>query len=255
MSLRAYLYALAVVAFVGVCAEPAVAKPRKAKRSADTMNNSDTKRDDDGGSGDMYVPAKTERSQGSSWSNRRRLNVSLLGESGLVDILQAGYGARAAFILNPRYTLELGYLQSDFHFFSLEYHTHLASSRLKMFLGNTFYVLAGLGYASINAANSYYVSSSSAGSSRVTDVSYETNLLIGEVALGNQWQWSNFTLGCDWVGFLTPLAKLSENTRKHETQGNGGFVSSDEKDDADHFGSISSHTMIETVRLYLGWSF
>ena len=70
-----------------------------------------------------------------------------------------------------------------------------------------------------------------------------------EVHIGNQWQWSNFTLGCDWVGYFFALSKSFSG-------GDASGVVADSKQSRESSikGTVNAGSA-HLVRFYLGWAF
>ncbi len=66
----------------------------------------------------------------------------------------------------------------------------------KAYLGNSFYVDAGLFYM-----NTKYDSKSLYRFGlEESDTNYRSKDLGAQIRIGNQWQWDNFTFGVDWIG-------------------------------------------------------
>lgn len=65
----------------------------------------------------------------------------------------------------------------------------------------------------------------------------QNDTLAADVAVGSGWQWGAFTLGCDWVGYVVPLAKNLTH---------GGPV---------HFQSFLAEPAFEFLHFYLGVAF
>lgn len=73
---------------------------------------------------------------------------------------------------------------------------------LKRFPGNSFYYSVGLDWRDYNYTYTYT-------SSNPTYNVYSTfsgQSLNAFVGIGNQWQWGNFTMGCEWAGVNLPFA-------------------------------------------------
>jgi len=83
-----------------------------------------------------------------------------------------------------------------------------AGVNAKYFTGNSFYFKGGLAYRQIGLKNlNYTPNSSSLIDTKVSASDVGTvDSLAAEFSLGNQWQWSAFTIGCDWIGVMVPLA-------------------------------------------------
>ncbi len=85
----------------------------------------------------------------------------------------------------------------------------------KYFTSNSFYIHTGLYSKSVNTKDDEYLDPITFDDKRV---SYSTSHKGVFLKIGNQWQWSNFTLGCDWVGIgqdfssdLSEADKIGEN--------------------------------------------
>ena len=104
--------------------------------------------------------------------------------------------------------LVLEYLTDAFSNYSSRHYNIKTSSfgvHYKKFTGNSFYFRVGLDQRFIDYNyNSIFLTppESSAFKGTSTMLSF---------AIGNQWQWSNWSLGCDWIGTALPLLKSSSN--------------------------------------------
>lgn len=67
---------------------------------------------------------------------------------------------------------------------------------LKQFTGNSFYYQPNISYRS---------------ASHNTSVDYNLKDLNLGVRIGNEWQWENFTLGVDWIGFNQHIIEIDES--------------------------------------------
>lgn len=242
-------YALVAVAVIVACdASPCLARTKKAHRESTV---SDRK---------ASSPSTTRTS---SAQNRRRLAATVVGEIGLIEFPQFGYGVRAAFILSPRFQMEMGIAHSAFDFLGYEYKSDLAWTRAKWFAGNSFYVTGGLGVRMLEAITPRYDFKVDTGFETSTAASYERTSLMGDLAIGNQWQFSSFTIGCDWAGIMSPLATLSESsTRNPPSKSEDSSALADDataeeeaKEDEERMKSYASDSRPQFVRFYLGWSF
>lgn len=70
--------------------------------------------------------------------------------------------------------------------------------------------------------------------------------------VGNQWQWSNFTIGCDWLGVMVPVAVLKIDDRFGNTT---GISDSSRKSLDDAWMTLGKTTSVMLTRLYVGASF
>ncbi|RYZ87641.1 MAG: hypothetical protein EOP04_11245, partial [Proteobacteria bacterium] len=94
-------------------------------------------------------------------------------------------------------------------------HTSSTSLGVKHFVGNSFYVRGGVDYRHVNYYSRNVYSSTFFGTTTTSEsvVEMNANSFSGSVVIGNQWQWENFTLGCDWFGVTAPFASTVNSER------------------------------------------
>lgn len=95
---------------------------------------------------------------------------------------------------------------------------YAAQVSFKQFSGNSFYVEPFLYYRDIKENDTdpfiFSFSEPERYQYRIRDIG------VG-VKIGNQWQWKNLTVGCDWVGLNRQVSRLEE-------EGNSDFLSENE---------------------------
>ncbi|WP_374077265.1 hypothetical protein [Bdellovibrio bacteriovorus] len=111
----------------------------------------------------------------------------------------------------------------------------------KHFFGNSFYTKAGLDYR--QAKYDYYYDANE-------NYSFEGDGIVASFAIGNQWQWQNFTLGCDWVGLSASLTRNIKNERISSTP--YSWVEERLKEDEDFYFMRNTP---QALRFYAGYSF
>lgn len=119
---------------------------------------------------------------------------------------------------------------------------------LKVFTGNSFYFRLGAGIKGLNYnLESISVTNSSI---RTFQGSYKGEANFGFLAIGNQWQMSNFTIGCDWIGYSPILNWKVDNEVQNST------ISTYYSDliEADKKNFLKTAQPIVT-RFYIGFSF
>jgi hypothetical protein len=110
----------------------------------------------------------------------------------------------------------------------------------KHFLANSFYLKGGFDSRDVN-----YSDESSGGTS-----GFEGNSLAFSVAIGNQWHFSYFTFGCDWIGYVMPI---SSSIRSEYNIGPSPASRESDLNDQKSI-MVTSHTT-QFLRFYLGASF
>ena len=116
----------------------------------------------------------------------------------------------------------------------------------KQFSGNSFYFKTGLDYTTYERYYNYGWTNNVP-----TDgYSYKGSKVSASISIGNQWQWENFTLGCDWVGLSAPLTSESHDEKYWGDDSNYSQAKLEESKDA----SLKNGFPL-ALHLYLGASF
>lgn len=140
-----------------------------------------------------------------------------------------------------------GYFIKDF------YSSRSVSLSIKNFTSNSFYFKLGLDLRRIEYTytDSYYVGSTvrGMGNSKVVR-SFQGDSLGASIIIGNQWQWENFTLGCDWIGIGMPFAT---NVTKQEVE--GPSLVNDKQRLEEEIDRTIKGSYGHLLRFYLGASF
>lgn len=123
-------------------------------------------------------------------------------------------------------------------------HTNSASLNLKHFVGNSFYIKGGLDHRHIRVHE--YDAYPSNGASPLY-YEFGADVVAAGLVIGNQWQWSGFTLGCDWFGVSQPVSKKFIDERASSESD----AKSMRKAQTDYVASVA----LQGLRLYLGASF
>lgn len=113
----------------------------------------------------------------------------------------------------------------------------------KHFAGNSFYFKTGFDFRQIQLSYEDLTGPDTEA------YEFEGNTIGASFTIGNQWQWENFSIGCDWFGLSAPLTKevTSENIKVASS-----FAEKNMKSDQD---SYLDRTNIQLLRLYVGYSF
>ena len=128
----------------------------------------------------------------------------------------------------------------------------LTTVEARYFLGNSFFVAAGLGQR--------VISSSSRIESSTTDLyielDTESTSTVISAALGNIWSWdSGFFFGFEWIGFTVPIgAEFSTKTTSNIPAGDSTFdtISEDTEDLAKNLGESPAPGLLT---LNIGFAF
>ncbi len=156
-------------------------------------------------------------------------------------------GLSAGFFINRNSLVQLEYTSGDNDetLYTSEYDAKSAGVHYKHFLGNSFYANVGGDYRKIKM----HANDSLFGDQDGEHIATGESLALS-VSIGNQWQWENFTLGCDWIGFAAPVATLSEdyNDKRLDSSYDRKIAKSDWEDATDRVN-------ITGLRFYLGASF
>ena len=151
-------------------------------------------------------------------------------------------GINAGYYLGRNSVLQLEHSDGVMNYVFFDIGATTTTLNYKHFFGNSFYLKAGAGYRKIEIKNArlLFVDIKEVGS---------VENVVAEVAIGNQWQWETFTLGCDWVGLMTPISTISKKYDKGSAKGQ------DAVDLDNSWNRMANVTSGELLRLYLGASF
>lgn len=122
-----------------------------------------------------------------------------------------GYGGAAGVFLTPNLILfaDVGSAKASTAIKLFEDEDIIAKNvglHVKHFVGNSFYYRLGVDYKKIDYEAAFFAIFGPNSQIAFEGKSYALNLSIG-----NQWQWENFTLGCDWIGISVPFQYKFEN--------------------------------------------
>ena len=121
------------------------------------------------------------------------------------------------------------------------------SLHFKHFLGNSFYYRVGGDYNQVDYNYDLSKSYNGAGLSS----SFSGDSLLANITIGNQWQWENFNLGCDWVGYAMPLMSRVSN-QSAPLRADADYEQKSFETDKKYYLSDSTAILL---RFYLGASF
>lgn len=120
----------------------------------------------------------------------------------------------------------------------------------KRFIGNTFYWRLGTDYRTVSYSHKYH---SEFSTTLDNNSDFKGYAVMGTFQIGNQWQWENVTLGCDWVGYSLPLStKVSE---ENISAGNPADLENERKNLKENQDILLKKSDPTALRLYLGWAF
>lgn len=124
-----------------------------------------------------------------------------------------------------------------------------AGVHFKHFVGNSFYYRTGLEYKTVDY-NYNYTFVYTNGYDRE---SFSGNALGAAVVIGNQWQWENFVLGCDWIGITAPFT--SQVTAQESSSSLNGSSSSESTSLYSYQDRLLKEPYFHFLRFFLGASF
>lgn len=152
-------------------------------------------------------------------------------------------GINLGMYLNRNSIVQLEFSKGTLPYFFFNLNATTIGANYKHFFGNSFYTKLGFDYRSISVSDIDLLYTKQSGPIG------ETETIVGNAAIGNQWQWQNFTMGCDWIGINPPLAVLST---KHETTS----LNDPDNDQLDRsWNNLAKVTSWQFLRFYLGASF
>lgn len=167
---------------------------------------------------------KTSSKNLTSEENRKSLNYQVaLAFVGVEYGTSTPLTFSASYFFNPDNLLTLRYTNINNNNEKLR----AVAIGYKHFLGNSFNIMPTLGWRrTIGSSESNF------------SPRFKYEEINAGIRIGNEWQWENFTMGCDWVGINKTIIKL------HST-GDSGIINS----------AIKQSTTFALLSFYLGYSF
>ncbi len=234
---------------VGLSFAPLTAQaqsPAKAPASQPSTKGSATKTPETKPDPAEEKESASTAGMGSSEGNRVGKIASIVAEGGFSVAPFPMTGAAAGWYASKDLLAELAYTQGGLALGIVNIKISLVELRAKYFIGNSFYVNGGIGQRSIKFDASLDSKIVGAPSISADAEAKTTGLSFG---LGNRWQWSYFSMGCDWLGYF---AALSSSGSKVDVPGAADKDTKDLKDSVDKLGKTSSYQLL---RFYMGVSF
>jgi hypothetical protein len=115
----------------------------------------------------------------------------------------------------------------------------------KRFFGNSFYGKFGADYRKLT------LSDVSVGKVKYLPSELgNAESIAASVAIGNQWQFDYFTIGCDWFGIMAPISTIG--TKSNVT---GISNANDRAEIEDSWNKIATVTTYQVLRFYMGATF
>ncbi len=196
-------------------------------------------------------PASTvPRGEGSEFNRTDKkftLHALLIGV-GPNPSISSGIGA--GMFLDRNSLVDIEYVSGrpyDWYGFYTDYEivTKSYGVHYKRFVSNTFYFRVGADYRQVDYR---YTSRSLFSSSIYSENKFNGESVVGTIVIGNQWQFENFTLGCDWFGVALPVTRSIKSESSTGTNPDTVKLS----DDEDRY---VRKTTAMGLRFYLGASF
>lgn len=182
-----------------------------------------------------------------SFANRSGKMAQIYFESGLNPAPFPSAGLGGSFFLSPDLLIDGSYVSGGISIDDVEVSWSMLEVRGKFFLGNSFYLTGGLGQRTFKFDTS--VLNATLGGSNIA-LEAEASSLGFTFALGNQWHWDGFTLGCDWFGMFQVLSASGDSELT-----NASADPAELADLNDTIEKLSQTGNSQLLRLYLGWAF
>lgn len=133
---------------------------------------------------------------------------------------------------------------------SMTFHTDMSvwGIGLKHFVNRWLYLKTSADY--IVARGDAFYSPGWFSGQNATNGNVQGSAIAGSVGIGNEWQWSTFNLGIQWVGALIPLYS---NVTRDEIDPNAPVAARDDQNSLKN--SLFSSVMFEFARVYVGVAF
>jgi hypothetical protein len=149
------------------------------------------------------------KAMGSSSINREGKQFALLVQPfGLGPNLVMTHGVTAGFYTNSKASIEAemttgAQIFDGIFFGQFDIKTSSLAVRYKYFAWNTLYFKGGINQRHISFSekmNNFLFTG------QTVTQKFEGDVTALEISIGNQWQWSHFTVGIDWFGYSLPVS-------------------------------------------------
>lgn len=174
-----------------------------------------------------------------------------IGPSGV-----AGGGVNVGFFLSPDSILQIelhgGKTKNDGLMIALDEDDSLikegfsAGLNYKYFPGNSFYIKGAASYRQFKLKETTGMWFSN----EITTREFKGESVAAGISIGNQWQFGNFTLGCDWFGIQLPVS-----SRIYDEKFSANAYSWDREENKDDQEQFVTGTGFTALRFFLGASF
>jgi len=181
--------------------------------------------------------------ENSSEHHRLDKRFQVTGEVGLPTFPLPTAGPSAAVFLDRNSLLDIDYTRANNSWLGYKVEIVMGGVHYQRFLTNSFYLKAGVDYRMMRFYDSWdwLFGGSSTGE-------FARHDSIGpSFAVGNQWQFEHFVIGCDWGGVYVPAVILKDEF-------NSANVAYSDSDDADRGWKSAKRAAIMAVRLHVGVS-
>lgn len=200
-------------------------------------------------SGSISKPLKELKKRITSPENREDKSIQITGRlTGLEsEMINWGYAVSAFLDRDVLWNYEYS-RGTDIGVFGADLKSEVISLKLKYFFKNSWYVTSGLDHRKVWMKTTVYTCNESTfDCHNESGFAGESKSLYADVGVGNQWQWKNFTMGCDWMNLGYRLSKYaeSENSRSKGTTASSKGT----------WDSVNPNVRLQLFRFYLGASF
>jgi hypothetical protein len=160
----------------------------------------------------------------------------------------ASAGVNLGMFIDRNSLVQFEYASGESTFLWTKTEAVLAGATYKRFYGNSFYTNFALDYRRIteHADGDLFDFGSTTNDHRFIG---RSETITAGIAIGNQWQWENFTLGCDWFGLNAPIAKLSSDYDRT------GLTDEENSRAKEAWDRMNNQVTAQLLRFYLGASF
>jgi len=200
---------LGLAVMVGVLATSAFAEVKKTKAETNEKNKVQKKQDLD-----KFKRVVLDESMANREGKKYSVNAILTGisfGSGSAGI-EAGYHLDTNTVVGLEFHSLSGLDDDQDSTFYEDRKGQAISLSLKKFTSNSFYIKPAIYHRTQNHIESGWRSYSSTTDKWTVSSRNSTEFTDMGVSftIGNQWQWENFTLGCNWVGLSRSLSVLDK---------------------------------------------
>lgn len=181
-----------------------------------------------------------------SADERSKMKVYAGAEGGSAIVPFATGGAVLGAYVGQDWLINANYTEGSADVDNVDLKWNYTEVRAKRFFGNSLFVNFGVGQRRYE----FDMDATQIGGGEDVHLEAESMNSGLSLSVGNQWQWRNVSVGCEWLGAYIPFARHSS-----APQSQASADADDQKTFRDLFDELAEKPHLSALRVQLGLSF